>query len=185
MTSEKKVKNNINKSDTENKNGKEKELFRFIKSLAYENNCYYRIYGSVINNHYFPEKSDIDIVFYCNEPQLILNKLKTRIYYSKITKNTYSILDKKKDICYKINFDYKNIPVSILLFPIKDFYVLENKIKNTSIVNWVFSYLLYILKYLYYNLQIMPKWLYKNIKKLFYHNRLVDIYDLKIEPFTP
>jgi predicted nucleotidyltransferase len=184
MISDKKVENIIKTSQTKNNISKEKQLFNFIKSLAYENNCYYRVYGSVFNNHYFPEKSDIDIVFYCNEPEIVLHKLKGRIQYTKISKHTYSILHRKKDICYKIKFDYKNIPVSILLFPIKDLDVLENKIKNTSIVNWVFSYFLYLLKYLYYELQIMPKWLYKNIKNLIYYNILVDTYDLKIEPFT-
>lgn len=161
------------------KGEKEEELFRFIKSLASENNCYYRIYGSVFFNHYFPNKSDVDIIFYCNDPELVLNKLKKRLHYTSITKHDYTFFGKDGGTCYNINFDYKGLPASIMIYPKKHAQFIEEKLNNSSIVSWILSSFLYIIKYMYYELKIIPKVYYKKIKSLLYNNSFVDRYNYK------
>jgi hypothetical protein len=161
------------------KGKKEEDLFQFIKSLASENNCYYRIYGSVFFNHYFPEKSDVDVVFYCKEPELVLHNLKNRLHYTSITRHDYTFFEKNNGTCYNINFDYKGIPSSIMIYPSKDTQFVEDKLYTTSIISWILSYVLYSIKYLYYELKILPRIVYKKIKSFLYNNSYVDNYKYK------
>lgn len=187
------------------KYSRERELFDILQGYAYDYNVKYRIYGSVFNKHYFQEHSDIDVIFYSNTPYLTYKKLKKRIPYTKTKAYTYTFLDlhkrdreretktttktttktetettkgqsNKEEYAYKIYFTYRAIPVTILIVPYTHYTEFEETITITNTINTYFSFFLYIIKYLYYKLSIIPTTLYKAIKSLLFNNKLMNRY---------
>lgn len=175
------------------KYSRERELFDILQGYAYDYNVKYRIYGSVFNKHYFQEHSDIDVIFYSNTPYLTYKKLKKRIPYTKTKAYTYTFLDlhkrdretettqtkgqsNKEEYAYKIYFTYRAIPVTILIVPYTHYSEFEETITITNTINTYFSFFLYIIKYLYYKLSIIPTTLYKAIKSLLFNNKLMNRY---------
>lgn len=83
---------------------------------------------------------------------------------------------KKEEYAYKIYFTYRAIPVTILIVPYTHYSEFEETITITNTINTYFSFFLYIIKYLYYKLSIIPTTLYKAIKSLLFNNKLMNRY---------
>jgi predicted nucleotidyltransferase len=128
-------------------------------------------YGSIQRNDYFSQSSDIDVdIFTENESSLIAklhNFLGIEKY--KFKKFIYN-LHKSNKLVHGIKVKYENeennFATEISIYSEKDkVYVLEEHNSKTDLPFHI-SILLVILKYFYYNLCILPKGIYKYLKKI-------------------
>lgn len=127
-------------------------------------------FGSIQRNDYFPNSSDIDIdIFTDNENSTILklqnylNIKKTYIqkFIYKLTKNNRIVHGYK----VKYNDEINNFSTEILVFNeiYKKDVLHEHNSKN--ILPFYISYLLILLKYIYYNLHLITSKNYINLKR--------------------
>ena len=128
-------------------------------------------YGSIIRDDYVPNKSDIDMCVFSDNEQSTITKLK--FYLHAEEKDIKKVIVKiKKDImyCYKLKFDIDDNPCEI--------YVYNNRFKNEILVDkqcplhmsYVAKFLLHIIKFLYYTLQIISTEMYSSCKNLIMNN---------------
>jgi predicted nucleotidyltransferase len=129
-------------------------------------------FGSVQRNDYFPNSSDIDVdIFTENEHSTIMkmqNYLQIEKY--KFKKFVYR-LEKSKQLVHGYKVKYKEtgdnhflkVEFSIYNEKYKEF-VLEEHRRKIQLPFYV-SYLLILLKYLYYDFSILPKFIYVDLKK--------------------
>jgi len=128
-------------------------------------------YGSVQRNDYFPNSSDIDVdIFTDNESSTILqmqNFLKVprtdfkRIVYRLHRTNELVSGYKIKYKSLKNNFE---VEFSIYNERYKTQVLKEHNFK--TVLPWYVAYLLYILKFVYYKLFVLPKSTYLFLKNL-------------------
>lgn len=149
----------------------------FYKLSNYLDNKFY-FYGSIQRFDYFPKHSDIDAdLFTDNEQSTILKiqhflgKQKTdfkkfiyRLHKSNKLVQGYKI--KHKD--YENNF---NTEIAIYNEKYKDAVLLEHNFKNE--LPFFVTILIITLKFIYYNLKIIPSNLYKYLKR-FFLNHMVE-----------
>ena len=153
---------------TKNKLSPYANLFFSKLSNYLETPLYY--FGSIKRSDYFPESSDIDVdIFTENEQstmikmQYLLNlekhKFKKFVYRlgkSKKMVHGYKVKYKEPDQSLKVEFSIYNEKYKAL--------VLEEH-RRKIILPFYVSYLLILLKYLYYDFGILPKPFYKDLKK--------------------
>lgn len=143
----------------------------FFKKLSNYLNTKIYFFGSVQRNDYFPESSDIDADIFTDNMSSTLIKLQTflNVHKNKFKHFVYK-LHKTNNIVYGYKIEYKDsknnflAEISIYNESNKQNVLLEHKSKID--IPFYISYLLYIIKYIYYNLRIMPKNLYIFFKKL-------------------
>lgn len=152
----------INKRLTEN----QKDFFNKL-SLYIDKPIYF--YGSITRDDYIPGKSDIDVdIFTENESStihLLCNFLK--IKKQDLRKSLYKI---NNNMVYgykvKYNDEINNIDTEISVF--NDKYkssVVQDQAYGSDLPFYI-TFIIYIVKFLYYNLNIIPEKIYKNIKRL-------------------
>ena len=126
-------------------------------------------YGSIQRNDYFPGKSDIDVVIFTdNEIStvfLLINYL--NIDKKEFRKSLYNINNK---IIPGYKGEYKNenqnLQVEISVYDEKYKSIIMEEHTRHLVLPYYLSILLMIIKYLYYDVQIIPKKMYKKIKQL-------------------
>ena len=131
-------------------------------------------YGSVQRNDYFHGESDIDVAIFCDNEQSTINKLLNYIRKPKykVKKIVWQLSTTNKFVYgNKVSYTYinNNNPNETIRI---EFAIYNNKFKKdiTSIhkrkfiLPWYISLYLYILKFIFYRLQILSLDSYKNLK---------------------
>ena len=129
-------------------------------------------YGSIQRNDYFPNSSDIDVDIFTDNKASCISKLQTFLGVKSYQfKNFVYKLHKTNKIVYgkKVNYQEpeNNFHTEISIYDEK--YKTEILAEHNSkmILPFYVSILLIILKYLYYNLQILSKDNYKYYKRIY------------------
>ena len=142
-----------------------------------DTNIYY--YGSIQRDDYFINKSDIDILIFTDNTEEMIHKVSHYFHINK--KNFRKIVWKFKNKliqAYKVMY-YSNNPSFRLEIIISDEkykkYILDYQRMPIFNMTIYISFLLILLKCLYYNLQILPNSHYKYYKNMiFSHIRSED-----------
>lgn len=147
-----------------------KQLFRRIENDL-DTELYF--YGSVTRSDYIPNKSDIDVAIFSDNEYSDMIKLQNilvvnRKDFDKVVwklngQMIYGYKVKIRDINCELsifNSDFKNV--------LLDEYTKPNK--NQSII---IGFLIYVLKLLYYQIPILPKKVYVELKR-YIMNELID-----------
>lgn len=150
-------------------------IFKKVELLAYENNVYYKIYGSINTNHFFSQKSDLDVAFFSKNPYQTFLSMKQKIKYKELSKLHYKF-ENEENTAFKIKTKINGIHVTYMIAPINDYEKFQKKIQNNEFINYYFSFFLYFIKYLYYRLHLIPEKLYKSIKNILYNNSFIYSY---------
>lgn len=152
----------------------------FFKSLSSYIDKPLYFYGSILRNDYFNGKSDIDVVVFTDNDKSTISKLSL---FLNVETNQFRNFISKHYSNYKINkgkkVEYQNNFVNA------EISIISEKDKNTFIelhshkIPVYISILLIILKFLYYQLKIIPEADYKIYKhKLLHGNK--DIFFVKL-----
>jgi predicted nucleotidyltransferase len=137
-----------------------------------DTNIYY--YGSVQRDDYFINNSDIDILIFTDNTEEMINKVSHYFHINK--KNIRKVVWNYKNKliqAYKVMY-YSNNPSFRLEIVISDEKYKKNildyqRMPIFNMTNYI-SFLLIFLKYLYYNLQILPKSHYKYYKNIIFNH---------------
>jgi hypothetical protein len=145
-----------------------KYFFAKLKNYL-DTELYY--YGSIQRYDYFPEFSDIDVAIFCENEVSTIAKIQYFLNEKKSSfKRFIHRLPNNGKIIYgtKIKYadKYKKFTVEFAIYNKKNKEeVLEEKIKKNNMPFYI-SYMLYILKFLYYKLQILPFDVFMKLKKI-------------------
>jgi len=160
------------------KNNLTSEQMKFFKKLSnyLDTKLYY--YGSIQRKDYFPGTSDIDVCIFTDNDTETKYKL---LSFLGLKKNEYKKiifkLNKSKRIVYGYKIKYKNEKKKINV----EFAIYNNKDKDGVLLEhnsktdlpFYILWLLMIIKFFYYTLQIMSKSLYYKCKR-FVMNYMVE-----------
>ena len=127
-------------------------------------------YGSVQRNDYFEKSSDIDVDIFTDNENSIVSKLQhfLNIPKQEFKKFIYK-LHKTGELVNGIKIKYENIEnkfvtdISIYNIKYKESVLLEHNSKIN--LPYIISLLIILLKFIYYNLNILPSSIYLFIKK--------------------
>ena len=151
----------------------------FIKYLSNKYNTEFNIYGS-FNTDLHRKNSDIDVRFFSIHPYVLYTHIKNEVNYRKLMKRTYVYempCDNGKckgtSTYYKINFLYDNVEVSISIVDMKDKKFFLGQQKYNNIIMHYLGFVLMFLKYLFYELKVISKSIYKKVKHLIFENHLI------------
>ena len=140
-------------------------------------------YGSIQRNDYFPKSSDIDVDIFTDNVSSTVSKLHNLLGVEKYKfKNLVYKLHKTNKIVYGKKVTFKvpeenfSTEISIYEEKYKDAILQEHNSKLN--LPFYVSFLLIILKTLYYNLQILPQEIYIYMKR-FVMNYLVEGEDVE------
>jgi len=154
------------------------EQMKFFKKLSnyLDTKLYY--YGSIQRKDYFPGTSDIDVCIFTDNNTETKYKL---ISFLGLKKNEYKKiifkLHKSKKMVYGYKIKYKNETTKINV----EFSIYNEKDKENVLIEhnakkdlpFYILWLLIIVKFFYYNLEILPKSIYYKCKR-FTMNYMVD-----------
>lgn len=173
-------------------NEKYSQHYLFILSLAKRYDCNFRIHGSINTPLFLDGESDIDVMFYSNEPYVLLYKLKNDLQIRKVMQRNYSyeytdpntgVITKNTNIIQKINLDYLNTNISISIIDEVDKPFFYYKIKHENWVIYYFGFLLYLIKKSYYRFKLMDKKTYKYIKEVIFKFPLYTDFKIKFDDY--
>jgi predicted nucleotidyltransferase len=129
-------------------------------------------FGSIQRNDYFPQSSDIDVDIFTDNEQSTILKMQNFLHLEKYKfKKFVYRLEKSKKMVQGHKMNYKDpehslkVEFSIYNEKYKE-YVLEEHRRKLLLPFYV-SFFLVLLKYLYYDFCILPKFIYKYLKKFF------------------
>lgn len=129
-------------------------------------------YGSILRSDYIKGKSDIDIDIFTDNESSTIQKISNllEINKSKFRKIVSNIHDKVV-YGYKANYEdeINDIKVEISIYNNKYKHIVLNEHNNGRLMPFYMVFLLYILKFLYYQLGIIPINIYKSIKNTIMH----------------
>ena len=141
---------------------------RFFDNLSNYIDTKLYFFGSIQRIDYFPNSSDIDVdIFTDNEPGTIIkiqNLLNIEPKY--INKFVYK-LDSSNKMVYghKIQYKDEHITTEILVFNEKDKQNVIQDHTSKFVLPFYISYLLVIIKFVYYKLHLISKNLYVKLKR--------------------
>jgi hypothetical protein len=144
---------------------------RFFKKLSNYLDTKIYFYGSVQRIDYFPNSSDIDVDIFTDNENSTISKLQHFLGLKRyeFRKFVYRLHKTQKVVYgYKINYEDKKNKFSteISIYNEKDkLAVLEEHLLKTSLPFYI-SILLFILKFFYYQIPIIPTRTYYVFKKL-------------------
>ena len=126
-------------------------------------------YGSIQRNDYFPGKSDIDIAIFTDNETSTIFLLGNYLNLEK-TKFKKSIFNLNNTIVpgYKCEYENKNhhIQIEVSVYNEKYKEIIMQEHTRNLVLPFYLSIILIVIKYLYYNVQIIPKKMYKILKRL-------------------
>jgi hypothetical protein len=154
------------------------EQIKFFKKLSnyLDTKLYY--YGSIQRKDYFPGTSDIDVCIFTDNNTETKYKL---ISFLGLKKNEYKKiifkLHKSKKMVYGYKIKYKNeitkINVEFSIYNKKDKENVLTEHNSKKDLPFYILWLLIIVKFFYYNLEILPKSIYYKCKR-FIMNYMVE-----------
>ena len=154
------------------------EQIKFFKKLSnyLDTKLYY--YGSIQRKDYFPGTSDIDVCIFTDNNTETKYKL---ISFLGLKKNEYKKiifkLHKSKKMVYGYKIKYKNettkINVEFSIYNEKDKEHVLTEHNSKKDLPFYILWLLIIVKFFYYNLEILPKSIYYKCKR-FIMNYMVE-----------
>lgn len=154
------------------------EQMKFFKKLSnyLDTKLYY--YGSIQRKDYFPGTSDIDVCIFTDNNTETKYKL---ISFLGLKKNEYKKiifkLHKSKKMVYGYKIKYKNettkINVEFSIYNEKDKEHVLKEHNSKKDLPFYILWLLIIVKFFYYNLEILPKSIYYKCKR-FIMNYMVE-----------
>ena len=152
------------------------------KLSSYSNNFFNKLsnyletpmyfFGSVQRNDYFPNSSDIDVDIFTENEQSTMMKMQNYLHIEKYKfKKFVYRLEKRKQLVHGYKVKYKDIETDHFLKV--EFSIYNEKYKDVVleehrrkiVLPFYVSYLLILLKYLYYDFSILPKFIYVDFKK--------------------
>lgn len=137
----------------------------FFRKIESELDTELYFYGSVTRSDYVPNKSDIDVAIFTDNEYSDMSKLQHSL---QVKKSSFDKIVWKLNgnmiYGYKIKIKYFNCEVSVFNNNFKDILIDEytKPNKNQSIF---ISCLIYILKTFYYQIQLLPKKTYIELKR--------------------
>jgi hypothetical protein len=142
----------------------------FFKKLSIYLDTPIYFYGSVQRNDYFLKYSDIDVDIFTNNENSLVNKIQNFLNISKqdFKKFVYK-LHITKELVNGIKIKYEDIDnnfstdISIYNKKYKESVLIEHNSKVQ--LPFIISTLIIILKFIYYQLNILPSEMYLSIKK--------------------
>jgi predicted nucleotidyltransferase len=149
---------------------KNPNLKEFLENLSVYINEKIYIYGSSLRTDY-NSKSDVDIAIFTNN----LNSLKVKLQHFLVTdkkkfKQVFWRLPHSKRLCigYKIIYKnkIKNIKVEICLYNEKFKEEILKEHYSKAILPFYATFLLYVIKFLYYDIEILNNKYYSYLKNL-------------------
>jgi hypothetical protein len=152
------------------KNKLSPEIKKFYKKLSEHIDEKIYFYGSIQRLDYLPEYSDIDIHIFSENVHETINKLSNYLHINKkdeVQKIAIYLANTKNMIYgYKIEYTCKklNFNTEITVYNIK--YKSATLQEDIAVINipFLFGIVLYIIKFLYYKLQILNKKQYQYYK---------------------
>jgi hypothetical protein len=151
----------INKRLTET----QKDFFNKL-SVYIENPIYF--YGSINRSDYLPGKSDIDIDIFTDNETSTIHKLCNYLNLNRnvFRKSVYKI-DSKMVYGYKGKYEDEtnNINVEISVYNNRYKNTVLHDQESTNVLPFYVTIILIIAKFLYYNLGILPKDMYRKCKQ--------------------
>lgn len=154
------TKNNLSRS--------EKIFFNNISNYL-DTPIYY--YGSIQRNDYFIGYSDIDVDIFSNDPKSIILKLQQLldIDKSKVRKTIYKIHTDNNKIVHGYKIKYKNklhkINSEFAIYNENDKNSILNEHNSKSVLPLHISFMITLLKFLYYRLHLIPANIYVMLKR--------------------
>ena len=127
-------------------------------------------YGSIKRFDYISNSSDIDIIVITDNVKSMLSKIQTYLNISKDSTQKifqqYSVYDKQVVTGYKIKYknDKNNIEFDLLVYDDKYRDVVLQNIYDINNLPLYMITILYILKILYYKLNLISRRIYNNLK---------------------
>jgi len=150
------------------KNKFPKHLQVFFKELSDYLDTQLLFYGSIQRSDYFPGQSDIDVDIFTDNEQAIIAKLQHFLHVNKNEfKKTVWVMNDVSGYGYKLKYEnnIKQINVEFSIYNEKFREpMLEQHITKTMLPLYI-NIILYILKFSYYKLCIVPEGIYIYIKK--------------------
>lgn len=151
------------------KNDLPKNVKRFFYELSDYLDTKLFYYGSIQRSDYFPGKSDIDVVIYTDNEYSIMNKIQ---HFLHVNKNDFQkvvwIVKGTTTYGYKIKYvnDKEKIQAEFSIYndKFKDIIIKEHNSKN--ILPIYITWLLYILKFFYYQLQLFDSKTFAYLKRV-------------------
>jgi phage-related protein len=128
-------------------------------------------YGSIQRADYFSKSSDIDVDIFTDNEKSTIIKLQNILNLPRSSFNKFVYkLHKTNQLVHGYKVEYidsvNNFTTEISIYNEKDKYgVLYEHLSKTFLPFYV-TFLLLILKTLYYNIQILPKKIYKYLKRI-------------------
>lgn len=146
-------------------------FFQKLKNYLNEDNDMY-IYGSIQRGDYFHGLSDIDISLFCENEYSTMAKIQHLLHVKKNDFVRFAwIINGKMVYGYKLKYKnpIENIKIEFAIFNNKFKKIVLPNQKNTLHLPIIIFCMLYILKIFYYIIPIIPKWLFKLLKRnIFY-----------------
>ena len=126
-------------------------------------------YGSIQRDDYFPQSSDIDVDIFTNNESSTIAKLQNFLGVKRyeFKKFVYSV-GKSKKLIYGKKVKYEdpenNFSTEISIYKEEDKIEILNVHRSKIVLPFFISWMLIFLKFLYYNLGILPKELFVYLK---------------------
>jgi hypothetical protein len=148
-----------------------KVILKFLTNLKQQTNASVYFFGSVTNFTYFNGHSDIDVRVIYDNDEIVHKKIKkfveendtidytkSRVNLRELTLNNDKYKENVYMEIYKIKLDDKyKLDMSVIS-------MLSPLIYDKSNIDTLYLIIFYILKVLYYKLQVIPKSIYKYLK---------------------
>jgi len=139
-----------------------------IEHIAKTYNSTYLIHGSFGTKYFIEGSSDIDVLLFTKSPEVIYHRMCNEFKYDKLDHCEYSFNKSKSNVYYKINTVIQGIQTSFMIIPKEDEELFRKRKADENKVVYYFGFILYLLKYLHYKLNLITKPVYKGIKKIFF-----------------
>lgn len=153
--------------ETTNNKLTEKQLIFFQKLKNYIDKPIY-FYGSIQRNDYYPGKSDVDIVIFSENEQSLILMLCNFLNLNK-TNFKKCIYKLKNTIFNGFKAKYKdketNLNIEISLFDEKFKNEIINEHSRNLVLPFYISFVLYIIKFFYYDIGFISNDFYKSCKR--------------------
>jgi len=146
--------------------------YYFLKNIQQYVNTELYFYGSVTRFDYFPGKSDIDMIIITDNVDSIVKQLQNYLNVNRdAVEKTINYMDDAKSISYAYKINYSNLDekISLEIFVYDEKYkekLIRNMEKKDNLPFYVVA-ILYIIKFITYEIKILNDEQFKYIKNLF------------------
>jgi predicted nucleotidyltransferase len=146
--------------------------YYFLKNIQQYINTELYFYGSVARFDYFPGKSDIDIIILTENVDSIVKQLQSHLNVNRnAIEKTINYMDDAKSMSYAHKINYtdldNNLSLEIFVYDEKYREKLTSNIEKKNNLPFFVITVLYIIKFIRYNLRILSDEQFKYVKNTF------------------